>query len=159
MTEPVTEPMGILARREIEANIIAPIYAILKRDLGEDRAKAVIAEAITQDAITAGSEMAALEPNGATIESFVAIQHLWTKDDALVTEIDRADATAFHYTVKRCRYAEMYRDKGLAEIGGLLSCVRDAAFIQGYDPRVKLTRTQTIMSGAPCCDFRYDVTP
>lgn len=155
----MTEPLGILARREIEANIIAPIYAILKRDLGEDRAKAVIAEAITQDAIKSGADMAAAEPNGANIESFVAIQHLWTKDDALVTDVTRADASAFHYTVKRCRYAEMYRDKGLAEIGALLSCVRDAAFIQGYDPRVKLTRTQTIMQGASCCDFRYDVDP
>ena len=149
--------MGILARREIEANIIAPIYEILKRDLGQDRAQAVIAEAITKDAIKSGAEMAAREPHGANIETFVGLQHLWTKDDALVTEVARADAAAFHYTVKRCRYAEMYRDKGLAEIGALLSCVRDGAFIQGYDPRVKLTRTQTIMSGAPCCDFRYDV--
>lgn len=72
------EPLGILARREIEANIIAPIYAIPKRHLGEDRAKAVIAKAITQDAIISGAEMAAEEPNGANIETFVGIQHIWT---------------------------------------------------------------------------------
>ena len=153
----MTDDMGILARRAIEANIIAPIYEILKRDLGEDRARAVITEAITKDAVKSGKDMAAREPDGANIETFVGIQHLWTKDDALVTEVARADATAFHYTVKRCRYAEMYRDMGLAEIGALLSCTRDGAFIQGYDPRVKLTRTQTIMQGASCCDFRYDV--
>jgi hypothetical protein len=25
----------------------------------------------------------------------------------------------------------------------------------GYDPKLKLTRTQTIMGGASHCDFRY----
>jgi hypothetical protein len=44
---------------------------------------------------------------------------------------------------------------GLAEIGGPLSCNRDGAFREGYDPRLKLTRTQTIMEGADHCDFRY----
>jgi L-2-amino-thiazoline-4-carboxylic acid hydrolase len=46
---------------------------------------------------------------------------------------------------------------GLREIGDLLSCCRDGAFCEGYDPRIKLTRTQTIMGGASHCDFRYRV--
>jgi hypothetical protein len=37
----------------------------------------------------------------------------------------------------------------------VLSCNRDATFCEGYDPRIKLTRTQTIMGGASHCDFRY----
>ena len=44
---------------------------------------------------------------------------------------------------------------GLGDIGHLLSCNRDATFCEGYDPRLKLTRTQTIMQGASHCDFRY----
>jgi L-2-amino-thiazoline-4-carboxylic acid hydrolase len=55
----------------------------------------------------------------------------------------------------RCRYAEMYRAMGLAELGALLSCNRDGAFCEGYDPRLKLERTQTLMGGASHCDFRY----
>ena len=50
---------------------------------------------------------------------------------------------------------EMYRDMGLGEIGHLLSCQRDATFCEGYDKRLKLTRTQTIMQGASYCDFNY----
>ena len=46
-------------------------------------------------------------------------------------------------------------EMGLAEIGGLLSCGRDGTFCTGYDPRIKLERTQTIMQGASHCDFRY----
>lgn len=66
-----------------------------------------------------------------------------------------SDATRYDYDVHRCRYAEMYQAMGLGEIGHLLSCNRDEVFIVGYDPSVSLTRTQTIMGGAPCCDFRY----
>ena len=46
---------------------------------------------------------------------------------------------------------------GLGEIGHLLSCNRDASFIEGYAPGVAMTRTQTIMQGASHCDFRYRV--
>jgi hypothetical protein len=49
----------------------------------------------------------------------------------------------------------MYRAMGLAELGAVLSCNRDGAFCEGYDPRLKLQRTQTLMGGATRCDFRY----
>ena len=49
----------------------------------------------------------------------------------------------------------MYHAMGLGEIGHLLSCARDSYFIDGYDPRIALTRTSTIMQGGKRCDFRY----
>jgi hypothetical protein len=51
----------------------------------------------------------------------------------------------------------MYRALGVPELGALLSCNRDAALIEGFNPAVKLTRTQTIMNGASFCDFRYEI--
>ena len=44
---------------------------------------------------------------------------------------------------------------GLGEIGHLLSCQRDGTFCEGYDKRLTLKRTQTIMQGASHCDFDY----
>jgi hypothetical protein len=61
----------------------------------------------------------------------------------------------FAFDVVRCRYAEMYRALGIPELGAVLSCNRDAALIEGFNPDITLTRTQTIMQGAACCDFRY----
>jgi hypothetical protein len=49
----------------------------------------------------------------------------------------------------------MYKAMGLGEIGHLLSCQRDGTFCEGYDPKLKLTRTRTIMQGASRCDFAY----
>ncbi len=149
--------MGILARRRIEAEIIKPIYDIMKREFGQEKAAAIIGEAISNAAVQAGKDFAAREPGGADIRSFARLQDLWTQDDALKVEVLRADDQGFDYDVKRCRYAEMYHEMGLGEIGHLLSCNRDAGFIEGYDERVKLTRTTTIMSGAKKCDFRYAV--
>jgi hypothetical protein len=51
----------------------------------------------------------------------------------------------------------MYHALGIMELGGLLSCNRDYALIEGFNPEVRLRRTQTIMDGAPFCDFRYRV--
>jgi len=149
--------LGILARRRIEAEIIKPIYQILVREIGQQRAQAVIGEAIENAAIAAGQEFARQEPDGADIQSFVALQHLWEKDDALEVKVITSDEQRYDYNVNRCRYAEMYHEMGLGEIGHLLSCARDSKFIVGYAPEVELTRSQTIMSGASHCDFRYAV--
>lgn len=147
--------IGILRRREIEANIIAPIYRILVRELGAERAKEIVREAVAADAVKAGAAFAAREEGEANLESFIAIQHLWEQDDALRVDVLEADARTFRYNVTRCRYAETYKELGLAEIGALLSCVRDFEFTKGYDPKIRLERTQTIMEGASHCDFHY----
>jgi hypothetical protein len=50
----------------------------------------------------------------------------------------------------------MYRALGIPELGALLSCNRDFALIERFNPDVRLTRTQTIMEGATHCDFRFE---
>ena len=78
-----------------------------------------------------------------------------TADGALEMKVLKADDTSFDFDITRCRYAETYKEMGLGKIGHLLSCNRDGAFCEGYDPKLKMTRTQTIMGGASHCDFRY----
>lgn len=151
------EEIGILQRRRIEAEMIKPIYEIMKREFGTEKAKAVIEEAVAKAAIAAGKAFAAREPEGTSVESFVALQYLWEKDDALEITIQANDHEHYDYDVHRCRYAEMYHEMGLGEIGYLLSCNRDEKFIEGYAPHVKLTRKYTVMQGDGICDFRYQL--
>lgn len=153
------DELPILTRRRIEAQILAPVYRILVRDLGAERAREIISEAITEDARAQGARLAAREPGGANLRTFIDIQSLWKADGALETETLEATDEAYSYDVTRCRYAEMYTELGLAEIGDLLSCTRDYIFPLGYDPELTLTRTTTIMSGAARCDFRYRRRP
>jgi hypothetical protein len=151
----VDDSLGILERRKIEAAVITPIYEEMREAFGEDKAREVLRKAIRRAAVAAGAEMARQAPGGADLESFKAIQHLWTKGDALTIEVLANEPGVFDFNVTRCRYAETYRAMGLGGIGDLLSCNRDGAFCEGYDPSIKLTRTQTIMGGASFCDFRY----
>ena len=48
---------------------------------------------------------------------------------------------------------------GIPEVGALLSCNRDFSLVEGFNPAVKLTRTQTVMEGASHCDFRFELRP
>ena len=147
--------IGFLQRRRIEANIIAPIYRAMCDELGQEKAAEIIREAIAQDARKSGAEFAAKESAGATVTTFIGIQELWRRGGALETTTVEQDDNTFAFNVTRCLYSEMYREMGLEEIGGLLSCVRDAEFIAGYNPEITFTRTQTLMEGASHCDFRY----
>ncbi len=147
--------IGILARRKIEAGIIAPIYEEMRRQVGEEKAQSILDTAIRKAAIKAGADFAAKTPGGTTLRTFQELQDLWTLDDALVIEVTKATDEEFHYNVTRCRYAETYREMGLGHIGHLLSCNRDGVFCVGYDPRITLERTQTVMEGASHCDFKY----
>ncbi|MBP1872834.1 hypothetical protein J2Z19_002546 [Ensifer adhaerens] len=147
--------LGILARRRIEAGIIAPIYEAMREEIGEERAQAILDKAVSRAAIEAGKAFAAKTPGGTNLRTFQELQDLWTQDDALTIEVTKATDDEFHYNVKRCRYAETYREMGLGHIGHLLSCNRDGVFCTGYDPRITLERTQTVMQGASHCDFRY----
>jgi len=151
----VTEELGILARRKIEAEIIAPIYDEMAKAIGDEKAREILRKAIRRAAIASGAELAKRAPEGASLESFKAIFPLWTQDDALKVEVLRDEPGALDFNVTRCRYAETYRAMGLGALGDILSCDRDGAFCEGYDPRIELERTQTIMGGASHCDFRY----
>ncbi len=146
----------MLERRRIEAEILAHVYATVKEARGVEEARRVVAESVRRSAIAQGCAMAAAQGGTPGLAGFEAIQPLWTRGGALEVEVRENNADVFAFDVTRCRYAEMYRDMGLAEIGPLLSCQRDGAFCEGFDPRIKLTRTQTIMQGASHCDFRYE---
>ncbi|HJQ60480.1 MAG TPA: L-2-amino-thiazoline-4-carboxylic acid hydrolase [Vineibacter sp.] len=148
-------PMGILERRRIEAEIIKPIYEEMQSAFGEAAAKGLIERAIKKAAIEAGRQFAAQAPGGPSLAAFAGIMPLWTQGDALGIEPVRQDEQHLEFNVTRCRYAEMYRAMGLGDIGHLLSCNRDGTFIEGYDSRISMQRTQTIMQGASHCDFRY----
>ena len=78
---------------------------------------------------------------------------------ALEVEVLREADERFDFNVTRCRYAEMYNEMGMGDIGHLLSCARDGSFCTGYDPRIELERGATIMGGAKHCSFRYSFKP
>lgn len=148
--------VGVLTRREIEARVLAPVIDALSREFDRDRVLAIVRDTVIALAREQGRALA--EAGGDTsLHGFAATLGPWQQDDAMRIEVVEQSGTRFGFNVTRCRYAEMYRALGIPELGAVLSCNRDAALIEGFNPAVTLTRTQTIMQGASCCDFRYAV--
>jgi hypothetical protein len=149
------EGLSMLEKRKIEAEILKEVYETLKESHGEEVARKTIAESVRRSAIEQARQFAAAAPGGTSLKAFQDVMPLWTKGGALEIEVGEQTDTTFAFNVVRCRYAETYKAMGLGEIGHLLSCNRDGAFCEGYDPKLKLERTQTIMQGASHCDFKY----
>jgi hypothetical protein len=151
----MSQPLPIIERRRIEAELLKEVYETLIERYGKDEAKQLIAESVRRSSIKQAAQFAAQADGGTSLQSFIDIQSNWTAENALEIDPVYRDEIRFDFNVTRCRYAEMYKAMGLGEIGGLLSCNRDGSFCEGYDPKLKMTRTQTIMEGATHCDFRY----
>jgi predicted metal-dependent enzyme (double-stranded beta helix superfamily) len=150
----LNERVGVLTRREVEARILAPIVDALGREFGRERVIEVVRRAIVETAREQGRQMAARRRD-ASLSAFADTLEAWTRDDALRLRVLERSGERLSFDVTRCRYAELYRALGIPELGAVLSCNRDFALIEGFNPDVALTRTQTIMQGATHCDFRY----
>ena len=149
------DDLPILHVRQNEANIIQPIYEEMVAELGEERAREILTTAINKDAVRQGAELAASTDQPNDLETFATLMGRWSKGDALTKEELHSSKGQLDFNVTRCRYAETYAEMGLSHIGSILSCGRDGSLCEGYNPNVTLTRTQTIMGGAPHCDFRF----
>jgi len=147
--------LPMLEKRRIEAAMLKHVYDTLKESHGDAVARQAVADAVRRSSIEQAQSFAAEVGGKKSLQTFIDRQGLWRMGDALTTEVKEQTDTDYVFHVTRCRYAEMYRDMGLGEIGHLLSCQRDGTFCEGYDPKLKLTRTQTIMQGASHCDFHY----
>lgn len=146
--------LGVINRREIEARILAPLIKALGEEFGRERVLEVARRVVIEIARQQGAALVD-QAGGSGLQEFAGTLENWKKGGALEIEVIEQNQARFSFNVRRCRYAEMYRALGIPELGGLLSCNRDAALVEGFNPDIQLTRTQTIMDGAPFCDFRY----
>jgi hypothetical protein len=147
--------LPILQQRRIEANIIKPIYDEMVEEVGLEKARKILGNAVVKNSIAQAKAYADGEEKPTSLETFHALMPQWTAEGALEIEMLEEGPTKISYNVTRCKYSEMYKAMGMGEIGDLLSCNRDGTFCTGYNPGIKLERSQTIMKGASHCDFRF----
>ena len=155
--EPAHErlPVTLLQRRGIEAEVLVPFIRRLERELGAERAHDLARETIAAIAREQG-EAVAQALGRDDLDGFGEVRDSWGGAGGdLTIEPVRHDDDHLDFNVTRCRFAELYDRLGAHDLGFVLSCGRDFALSEGYSNRLHLVRTQTIMQGAPCCDFRY----
>jgi hypothetical protein len=146
--------IGVLKRREIEARILMPVLSALGDEFGRERVFEIARKVIVEVAREQGKALAE-RMGGDGLGHFATALEDWKKGDAYRMDVLEQTEEKLSFNVTRCRYAEMYRALGIPEVGALLSCNRDFSLVEGFNPDVKLTRTQTVMEGASHCDFRF----
>ncbi len=151
------QDVPVILRRKIEAMLMRHVFEVISERSGRPEAEAVLGTACSRSAIEQGQQLAAQVDHDPTLEDFYALLPAWTAGDALKLEEVQSAPSKLSFNVTRCRYAELYEQMGLRDIGHLLSCNRDADLCVGYNPDIELTRTQTIMQGASHCDFRFEI--
>ena len=153
-SKPEGPGLTLLQQREIEAKVVGPLIRGFAAELGPEKALEVVRKVISGLARESGTELAR-RLGEASLEAFAGALDLWSAGGALEIDVLERTPERLSFNVTRCKYAEMYRALGLADLGSSLSCQRDFALSEGFNPEIQLTRTQTLMEGAAYCDFRF----
>ncbi len=146
--------IGVLVRREIEARLLIPLIEALSDRFGRQEVLDIVRQTVVEIARQQGKQLAESCPVK-DLHAFANTLENWKKGNAMEIQVYEQTSQCFSFDVHRCRYAEMYQAWGAPELGLLLSCSRDYALIEGFNPAIHLRRTQTLMEGAKSCDFRY----
>jgi hypothetical protein len=141
--------------REVQAPLVSALIKEFANEIGEDRAREITQRVIDRDAILSGMTLAR-EFSGNSLEVLLKmIKKVWAKDGTMEIENVSIDENTLSFDVARCGYAEMYQRLNIQDLGTLMSCSRDFAFMDGFNPEIELKRTKTIMDGDSICNFRY----
>jgi hypothetical protein len=54
-----------------------------------------------------------------------------------------------------CLFAKIFREANASDIGYATQCYGDYGFVEGFNPKIRLTFTKTLMQGHDCCNHRY----
>ena len=153
-SKPEGPGLTLLQQREIEAKVVGPLIRGFAAELGSEKTLEIVRAVIVNLAHEAGADLAR-RVGEASLEAFAKGLDRWSEGGALEIDVLEESPERLSFNVTRCKYAEMYRALGLADLGGSLSCQRDFALIEGFNPDITLERTQTLMEGASHCDFRF----
>ena len=150
------EKITRIEKRSIEVQAIAPIIEMVSKKIGQEETLEILKKVNQQEAFERGQNT--IRTAGlSTIEELVKDVSTWGDGEKWKIEVLEETSTTYYFNVHRCLYYEKYKELGLEKIGVQLSCCRDEPFARGLDPKLRLSRTQTIMEGADFCDFRYNL--
>jgi hypothetical protein len=150
------ENLSLLEQVKIQAEVLVPVLRRLRDEIGAERANALVAEALRAWSREVHERIAAQTPGeGWTkLGAMVAAKTPAIGDDIAIEwgTVDLPNKMEFKIT--RCAFAEFFRALNEPTLGTLLTCEGDLHEVATVDG-IELARTQTIMQGAPYCDFRY----
>ena len=156
----VNPNISLLEKTRIQAQVLVPVMQAMRAEIGRERADALARGALREwskqlfamigDSIEGSPGRKFAKMNAALAE---------ITEREVTFEMHRDDRQAREFDVTSCRFAEFFRALGEPELGALLICHVDADIADAGGDHVSFQRTQTLMQGAPYCNFRYKFAP
>jgi len=137
-------------RFKAQMAVLVPLVRKLRDELGREKADTIVADALDEANRAHGARLA---ERGVSVDGLERGMAAFAAGEALAYEVVERDEARFDFDVTRCAYAEHMDRIGARDLGPLLVCRADIPTAEGMG--VDFARSQTIMQGAPCCDFRY----
>jgi hypothetical protein len=86
------------------------------------------------------------------------VDNLWIDPKPyLEIEIEQRTKENLKIRVNKCIFAQEMRKNDAADIGFALYCCYDYGFCTGLNPKIKFTRTKTLMMGDDHCNHTYEL--
>ena len=143
----------LLQQREIEMRVLGPVIRAFAAEFGKEKTYDLVRRTMQEISRGLGKEKSL---GGGGLENLKSkCISKWNDGGALEVSIREDSDTILAFDVTRCDFADLYRELGFGDIGTLISCDRDAAFLDGFDPELELVRQKTLMEGEDLCDFCY----
>ena len=133
----------------IEAQI--PIVRALEKELGHERAHALVRKALDDSNRRISEGRAEKEPM--TIPKLEAEFSSFGIGVDFEFDVLKRNEEEFHVDVHRCGYTKMMEELGARDLGPLLVCNCDFALAEGLG--LELKREKTCMKGDGMCNFRF----
>ncbi len=136
-----------------------PLLKALAEDLGRERLVEMVKAASTRTVEASVRKQAPPAP-GNTLDAFVADtldpgNWFWTH----VVSLDVVEKTprVVEVRVRRCLWAQTFREANAGDIGYAMVCHTDFAAAPAFNPKMRMTRTKTLMQGDDHCNHRWVV--
>lgn len=147
--------VSTIEQARIQARVLVPLVKALQAELGEERANAIVRQALGGMYRSLGEKWWNARRSDDLGHNMAAAFETYAQENALAYKVQDQSKDRFDLDVTECRYAQFFKEIGAPELGFLLVCSSDFHMAEGFGPGVELKRTQTIMQGASHCDFRY----
>lgn len=144
----------LLQQREIEIKILGPVIRAFAEEFGKEKTYDLVRKTLQGISRDLGRKTS-IDGGGGLDNLKNKLVSKWNEGGQLEMEIKEDSESVLNFDVTRCEFANLYKDLGYGDIGALISCDRDAAFLDGFDSDLELLRDNTLMGGDEFCDFCY----
>jgi hypothetical protein len=135
---------------------LIPVLQGLAKELGEDHFKKALKKVSFESALRAAQDTARQLPcNDFAAFTASAREPGHFGKHILTLEVVEDTPQALEVQVTECLWAKTFREMGAGDIGYLLICHRDYADCQGFNPKITMRRSKTLMQGDGCCNHRF----